>query len=74
MLTVFYDAKGIIHKEFVQIVNALYYVGILKRLLSHIKSIRPEYRDPCSWRLLHGNAPSHSATIVLQFMETILNK
>ena len=35
ILIVFYDSKCIIHKEFVQpgqIVNALYYVGVLKRL------------------------------------------
>jgi len=71
MLIVFYDSKGIIHKEFVQpgqIVNALYYVGVLKRLLSRIRRIRPEYRDSDSWRLLHDNGPSHSATIVSDYL------
>jgi len=71
MLIVFYDSKGIIHKEFVlpgQTVNAIYYVGVLKRLLSRIRRIRPEYRDPGSWRLLHDNAPSHSATIVSDYL------
>jgi len=71
MLIVFYDSKGIINEEFVQpgqIVNALYYVGVLKRLLSRIRRIWPKYRDPGSWRLLHDNAPSHSATIVSDYL------
>ena len=36
MLICFYDSKDIIHKEFVptgQTVNALFYVGVLKRLV-----------------------------------------
>ena len=52
----FYDSKGIIHKEFVptvQTVNAVFYVGVLKRLVSRIRRIRPEDREEGSWRLLH---------------------
>ena len=51
MLIVFYDSKWIIHKELIQptqIINVLYYVGVLKRLFSRIRRIRPEYRDPGS--------------------------
>ena len=58
MLICFYDSKGIIHKEFVptgQTVNAVFYVGVLKRLVSLIRRIRPEYREEGSGRLLHDN-------------------
>ena len=48
MLICFYDSKGIIHEEFDptdQTVNAMVYVGVLKRLVSRIRRIRPEYRE-----------------------------
>ena len=35
---------------------------------TRIRRIRPEYRDPESWSLLHDNAPSHTSIIVRQFM------
>ena len=40
MLICFYDSKAIIHKEFVptgQTVNAVFHVGVLKRLVSRIR-------------------------------------
>ena len=66
MLISFYDSKGIIHKKFVptgQTVNAVFYVGVLKRLVSRIRRIRPEYSEEGSCRLLHDNAPSHHSTL-----------
>ena len=71
MLICFYDSKGIVHKEFVptgQTVNAIFYLGVLKRLLHRIRRIRPEYREGGSWRLLHDNAPSHRSTLVTDFL------
>lgn len=71
MLICFYDSKGIIHKEFVppdQTVNAVFYLGVLKRLVRRICRIRPEYREEGSWRLLHDNAPSHRSTLVTDFL------
>lgn len=71
MLICFYDSKGIIHKEFVptgQMVNAVFYVGVLKRLVARIRRIRPEYREEGSWRLLHDNAPSHRSTLTTDFL------
>ena len=62
LLITFYDSKGIIHKEFVppgKTVNAVYYLGVMKRLLARIRRVRPEGRESGSWRLLHDNAPSH---------------
>lgn len=71
MLICFYDSKGIIHKEFVppdQTVNAVFYLGVLKRLVRRICRIRPEYREEGSWRLLHDNAPSHRSTLVTDYL------
>lgn len=71
MLISFYDSKGIIHKEFVpngSTVNADYYLGVMKRLLSRIRRVRPEYREPGSWRLLHDNAPAHRASQITDFL------
>jgi len=64
----FYGSKGIVHKEFVppgQNVNAVFYLGVLKRLVRRIRRVRPEYREDGSWRLLHDNAPSHRSTLLL---------
>jgi len=46
MLICFYDSKGIVHKEFVppgQNVNAVFYLGVLKRLVRRIR--RDQGRD-----------------------------
>ena len=70
LLITFYDSKGIIHKEFVppgKTVNAVYYLGVMKRLLARIRRVRPEYRESRSWRLLHDNEPSHRSTLVTAF-------
>ena len=70
LLITFYDSKGIIHKEFVppgKTVNAVYYLGVMKRLLARIRRMRPEYRESGSWRLLHDNAPSPRSTLVTDF-------
>ena len=59
------------HKEFVppgKTVNAVYYLGVMKRLLARIRRGRPEYRESGSWRLLHDNAPSHRSTLVTDFL------
>ena len=71
MLICFYNSKGVIHKEFVptsQTVNAVFYVGVLKRLVTRIRPIRPEYREEGSWRLLHDNAPSHRSTLTTDYL------
>jgi len=70
ILISFYDSKRIIHKEFVpsgSTVNAEFYLNVLKRLLNRIRLVRPEYREPDSWRLLHDNAPSHRSSIITDF-------
>ena len=70
LLITFYDSKGIIHKEFVppgKTVDAVYFLGVMKRLLAGIRRVRPEYRESGSWRLLDDNAPSHRSTLVTNF-------
>lgn len=69
MLICFYDSKGIVHKEWLptgQTVNDVFY--LMKRLLSRIRRVRPEYHKEGSWRLLHDNAPSHRSTLVTDFL------
>ena len=49
MLITFFDSKGIIHKEFIpfgQTVTAEYYLEVFKRLISRIRRIWHEYRNP----------------------------
>ena len=70
MLIAFFDSKGLIHREFVpngQTVNAKFYLEVMKRLMHRIRRIRPEYRLPGSWTLLHDNAPAHTATLLTRF-------
>jgi len=71
MLIAFFDAEGVIHREFVpegQRVNAEFYVGVLDRLLKRIRRVRTAKFQSSEWFLLHDNAPSHNAAIVKKFL------
>lgn len=71
MLIVFFDARGIIHREFVppnQTVNAVFYKGVMERLLARIRRVRPQFHESGDWFLLHDNAPSHSSILVKQYL------
>ena len=50
----------------------MYYLGVIKRLLTRIRHVLPEYRKSGSWRLLHDNAPSHRSTLVFFIKNHIL--
>jgi hypothetical protein len=55
-----------VHDEFVQqgqVVNAAFYMEVLKRLHEHVQPVRPE-KD---WILHQNNAPSHTAFFVPEF-------
>ena len=70
MLVIFFDWQGVIHKEFVpegETINAVYYKGLMERLLNRIRHVRPDMCESGDWFLLHDNAPSHNATIIKQF-------
>jgi len=71
MLVIFFDWQGVIHKEFVlegETINAVYYKGVMERLLSRIRRVRPGMCESDDWFLLHDNAPSYNATIIKQFL------
>ena len=44
MLVIFFDWQGVIHKEFLpegETINAVYYKGVMERLLNRIQRVRP---------------------------------
>ena len=44
MLLIFFDWQGVIHTEFVpegETINAVYYKGVMERLLNRIRRVRP---------------------------------
>jgi len=70
MLVIFFERGGAIHKEFVpegETISAVYYKGVMERLLNRIRRVRPGMCESGDWFLLH-NAPSHKATIFKQFL------
>ena len=71
MLIVFFDAEGVIHREFVpegQKVNAEFYVGVLDRLLKKIWRVRTAKFQSSEWFFFHDNAPPHNAATVKKFL------
>ncbi|GFW61449.1 uncharacterized protein TNCV_346971 [Trichonephila clavipes] len=67
----FFDARGIIHKEFAptgQTIPGQYYLDVLECLMARICRICPEYRTESSWCLKHDNAPSSTSLLVCQFL------
>jgi len=68
---IFFDWQGLIHKGFVpegETINAVYYKGVMERLLNIIRRVRLGMCESGDWFLLHDNAPFHNATIVKQFL------
>jgi hypothetical protein len=59
----FFDIKGIVHKQFVlagQTVNSAYYCDVLRLLGENVRRLRPELWRQKNWLLHHDNAPSHT--------------
>jgi hypothetical protein len=68
---VFFDAQGVIHREFVpdgQTVNGQFYLGVMEQLLKRIRRVRPGFHTSKEWFLLHDNAPAHTAGVVARFL------
>ncbi len=64
MMEVFFDDQGIIHLEFLppkMTVTAAVYIGILARLREAIRRKCPALWRDNSYRLMHDNAPAHTA-------------
>jgi hypothetical protein len=71
MLTAFFDAKGIIHHKTVrkkQTVSGQFYKEVIKRLITRVHRVRPEFQGRGSWYLLHDNAPAHSSRVTFEFL------
>jgi transposase len=71
MFTAFFDAKGIIHHEFVlekQTVNGKFCKEVIKRLITRVHCVRTEFQEIGSWYLLHDNVWVHSSGIVSDFL------
>jgi hypothetical protein len=63
MLIIFFNIKGIVHKEFVlagQTVNSAYYCDILRRLRENVRRLHPELWRQKNWLLQNNNSPSHT--------------
>jgi hypothetical protein len=61
MLIIFFDIKGIVHKEFVltgQTVNSTYYCDVLRQLHENVQKLHSKLWQQKDW-LLHHNAPSN---------------
>ena len=48
-------------------INAVFYLGVMKRLLACLGRVRTRYREKGSWRLLHDNAPTYRSTLKTNF-------
>jgi len=62
MIIVFFDSRGIVHKEFVptgQTVNHAFYKDVLEQLRKQVKRVRRDIAD--DWVLQHDNTPAHTA-------------
>jgi len=71
MVVIFFNWQGIIHKEFVpegETINAVYYKGVMERLLDIIWRVRLGMCESGDWFILHDNAPFHNATIIKWFL------
>jgi hypothetical protein len=71
MLTIFFNIKGIVRKNFVladQTVNSAYYCDVLRRLSKNVRRLRPEGWRQKSWLLHHDNAPSHTSSFARKFL------
>jgi len=71
MFISFFDANGIVYKEFVppgQTMNQQFYLKVLKRLHNSVWKKRPEMWSSSDWFLHHNSAPAHMALSVQQFV------
>ena len=71
MLIVFFDVRGIMHREFVppgQTVNQEFYLEVLRRLRENVRKKFPELWRSGDWFLHHDKALAHTALSVTQYL------
>jgi len=72
MLVMFFDWKGIDHREFVprgQIVNKQLYQEVLARLRdAMVRRKRPEMWENQTWMLHHDNAPAYASLLIRSYL------
>ena len=69
MIIVFFDSRGIVHKEFVppgQTDNHAFYKDVLERLRKRVQRVRRDIAD--DWVLQHDNTPAHTALSIREFL------
>jgi len=73
-LIVFFDVRGIVHREFVppgQTVNQEFYLEVLRRMRENVRRKRPELWRSGDWFLHHDNAPAHTALSVTWYFASL---
>jgi len=71
MLVVFFDWKGIVHREFLprgQMVNKQSYQEVLARLRDAVLWKRPELWENQTWMLHHDNAPAYASLLIRSYL------
>lgn len=72
-LVIFFDVRRIVHFEFLQlgqIVSAVFYLQVLKRLKHRVTRFRGNIKDLMKFD--HDNAPSHTIFIVVDYLAPTL--
>jgi len=70
----FFDSKGIVHKEFDpsgQTLTGKFYCDVLRQLRENIRRKHPDKWRNISWALHHHNAPAHVLLVVQQFLASM---
>jgi len=71
MLNIFFDIRGIVHKEFVPsdpTGNRNFYCEVLRRMTENVRCKWPEMWKNGDWLLHRDNAPAHTSLVVREFL------
>ena len=74
MLIVFFDVRGIVHREFIppgQTVNQELYLEVLRQLRENVRRKRPELWRSGDWFPHHNNAPAYTALSVSRYLASL---
>ena len=69
MIIVFFDSRGIMHKELVSpgmTVYQAFYRDLMERFRKRVQRVRPDIAD--NWVLCHDNVPAHNALSIREFL------